>query len=334
MPTITMQRERGAAQRVGGVDRDRRRVQPPLVRPRGGSEGLAGGGRLVPSACGATALARVFDRVLGPRERRDPLAQRLGFGSGSSGIVWLPAAVWTTTVESPKLCSKMPRLGVDVLDAHPRHQRAADRERAVLDVDALVVGRPSASATSAAAGSPRSRARARRAARSRAAGRARRGSSDQRSRRRRSAAPQIASCCRRQTRRATGESGRCGASISRLRARRRAARSRASPSSDSKTNGSVLIGASVAASSRRRCARWAFTRSCAASAAGPRRAPRRRTRRARRRAAWSRRRRRSARATSRSSTIASRPRPTASRSRRSSSIVSLTGISSGSATAT
>ena len=43
-------------------------------------------------------------------------------------------------------------------------------------------------------------------------------------------------------------------------------------------------------------------------------------------------RRRSAPATSRSCTIASSPRPTASRSRRSSSIVSLTGISSGSAT--
>ena len=86
------QRERRVLERVGGVDDDGRRCSR--------------------SASGVDVGALndgLFLVFLGARETGDPRAQLVGLRAGSSGIVWLPAAVCTTTVDSPNACSKSPR---------------------------------------------------------------------------------------------------------------------------------------------------------------------------------------------------------------------------------
>ena len=271
------QRERGVAQRGGGEDDQRRRVQP--------SSGVDVGrliGRL-PSSVRAS--------------RRSACAARRPRCAGSSGIVWLPAAVWTTTVESPKHCSKTPAPGVDVLDAHPRDERAVDRERPVLDVDALVVDVP-APARPAQPRHARRRTDAEHAAATSRRPRPAPATARPRSRPRSvTRSPRTASCARHQTRRRDGREASRRRGL--MPARRRGARSARARARTRRRTAACVTGASLAPSSRRTCARCAFTRSCAASAA--RTAPSRRGVPSRvAAAAWSRRRRRSAPATSRS----------------------------------
>ena len=109
------------------------------------------------SSSSSTSSARASPAI---RSRSDSAS-----GCGSSGIVWLPAAVWTTTVESPKACSKIAAAGVDVLDAHPRHQRALRPPARRTGCRSPPRARPSASGRSAAEERPPSTPRARRAAR-------------------------------------------------------------------------------------------------------------------------------------------------------------------------
>ena len=204
--------------------------------------------------------------LLGAREAGDPRAQLVGLRRGSSGIVWLPAAVWTTTVESPNACSKSPRrVSTCCTRTHGTSVRLIVSV-AVLDVDPLVVDVPAP----ARPAQPRD---ATVAARSRA-----RAAADPRQRRRPSDVERDDHGRDGQRRprreqllqhaRPAGRRGRaCATGVAHRRARRRAARSGRARARTRRRTGACVIGASVAASSRRRCARCAFTRSCAASAA-------------------------------------------------------------------
>ena len=268
---------------------------------------------------------------LGAREAGDPRAQLVGLRRGSSGIVWLPAAVCTTTVESPNTCSKSPRrVSTCWTRIHGTSVRR-DRQRAVLDVDALVVDVPAPARPAQLRDAARRRARRRPAAgpgtTAAAAARHRR-----RPRRDRQRAPEQRAARASRPARATGRAALGGRRL--MPARRRAARSRRARGRTRRRTAACVIGASVAASSRRRCARWAFTARARPAPRAPRRARSGDGRRGSRRAASSRRPSEKRSGHIAFITIASRPSPTASRSRRSSSIVSLTGISSGSATAT
>ena len=219
---------------------------------------------------------------------------------------------------------------VDVLDAHPRDERAADRERAVLDVDALV----------------RPMSQRQRAQRSRGTTVTCRPSADERNRAAQRRAPstlpattstgdrhdaperELLQRARPGARR--GEpAGRLGVTAC-APARRRAARTREPELGLEDERQRDDLGASVARRSRRRCARCACARSYELQRGAH--APARPSRASRAQLVTSAAEKRSGHIAL--ITIASSPSRPPSRSRRSSSIVSLTGISSGSATAT
>ena len=62
--------------------------------------------------------------------------------SRSSGISWLPAAVWISTVESPSSLADHAALGLDVLHARHRDQRAPHDEDPALEVDLVLAHLP------------------------------------------------------------------------------------------------------------------------------------------------------------------------------------------------
>ena len=141
------QRDGRLAQRLERVDRDRGRVQAAY-------------------AIVAVRASSAMRPAAGPRRR-----------SLSSGIVWLPAAVWTATVASPSSLLEHPALGLDVLYARHRDQRPAQDERPAAQVDLVLADLPAPAPPAQFGQDRRADARARPAgpptAASRAAGRGR-----------------------------------------------------------------------------------------------------------------------------------------------------------------
>ena len=162
--TITSSGNGEVAQRRGRVDHDRRRVQPSAAQPSSSSESWAASSS---SSSSSSARARPAIRSRSSSasacgQQRDRVAARRGVhdhGREPEGLLEDAAA------------------GVDVLDAHPRHQRARDLERARLDVDALVAHVPAPARVAQRRNQRASRARPARAARPSPRARARRRSS-------------------------------------------------------------------------------------------------------------------------------------------------------------
>ena len=213
-----------------------------------------------PRASPAERLVGLTHRRRSSPARRSARAAPRRRPARSSGIVCAQAALWTITVASPKICSKTPRC---VSTCCTRTHGISVRLTLIAPfwMSMPVLGQVPAPAPPAQLGHDahpqRRRARA---------GPTHDHGAAPSTKHRRRASPAISSGGPEHERatgaRRGGRWGRAAGSASRDRARRRGARSASSSSSDSKTNGSGVTGASVSASSRRTCARCAFTRSC------------------------------------------------------------------------
>src|SRR4051795_11369562 len=93
------------------------------------------------SAAWATAAAgcrRRLDIVEVARELGDARADAVGLADGQGGDLRLPGSGEEGDRGQREDALQRAGLGLDVLDAPHRHQRALDDERAVLDVDLLL----------------------------------------------------------------------------------------------------------------------------------------------------------------------------------------------------
>ena len=138
-------RHRGADQREhrarAGARRRRSRRRTPTRRGRRAAAPpppAAPGRRRPRSPPGAGGSPIVRCGQLG-----DPVAQRWPASRRSAaGSSWLPAAVWISTVASPKRLPEQAALGLDVLHARHRDQRPAHDEDAAPEVDLVLAHLP------------------------------------------------------------------------------------------------------------------------------------------------------------------------------------------------